>query len=862
MEEPKLLQLIQQQSLKKSTYLKQETFKDELFKADFSSIGDLEKKNDKELDPMKNIPNSIRKRIEAKNNSNYPNNAKEKIDIANPSNKKKYIWKRICDVKKDEINLLKIQPNAPSDQLISNVIQGHLGNCYFLSAISAFAEHSVKILNLFPEHYDTKTKTFQMNVNGLYELQVYVNGKPMKIILDDFFPCFPVNANANTKSEYQAEEKYELAFSIVDEKSKNIWPLILEKAWSKLNGSYANIIRGNISEAFYFISPSPVLIYHNSLFFPDKLDLFHQILNEADDKNHIICADISENVSANLQILTTAMGLLRNHAYSIISIIELEMRDGDIEKLLKIRNPWGSLEWNGDWSDSSQLWTDELKKKAGYTSDEDGYFFMSFHDYLKFFTTTYVCAHQITSVYTFQKIKNIEKNSFFYFVFDFKKPVDGYFVLNMKSAKIRQHLKNDPNFENYYYSLFLFKQTPIGRNQFDYTLFHSSISNKERKAIKINDDSGKIIVIVKLNNFDELSDQKEFIFSMENFITEKLDKKVNFKIGIYANINENDYSIEAVENKNIDVNLIKKIFSNAVEKTIKSLPLETFTTFFDENQKDTFRVLHFENEFTGHGIFSFNNDSSATIFEKIAINNTQNICFVHILDEEIKQNIEKIELKSKSTNDLDLEENIFDDDNENEYLKLIKESEKFESSVELIAQQKIPRANLDKNKEVFFKIKPYSKFYGILFKNSENTDFDINSRICLKYPLSQVWQEKLFDTKKTKLKFKDTHIPIVETIVKFNNGVLVKYKNKTNDFIAEVKIKLQNAKNIKASKENFGFIEKMYGEEAEGIIKINDDSSCMMVVNPGEMAFVEFSAIDLFEEVSYDVNFSYNIYTV
>ncbi len=853
------LKLIEQQSTKKSTYLKQDIFKDDLFKHDLNSIGDLEKKNNKDLDPMKNIPNSIRKRIEAKNSTNYPNKIREIVDISHPSNRKKYVWKRIGEVI-NEFNLLKIRSNSPSDQLIFNIIQGHLGNCYFISAISAFSEQSVYILNLFPEHYDTKTKTFQVNANGLYGVQVYVNGKPIRIIIDDFFPCLPVNSN---KDENQAQEKYELAFSIVDKTSRNIWPLVLEKAWSKVNGSFANIISGNIPEAFQFISPSPVLTYKNSIFFPDKLDRFHHIIKEADDKNQIICGDISENISPTMKILTTAMGLLSNHAYSVISIVELNMRDGEIEKILRIRNPWGSLEWNGDWSDNSLLWNDEFKKKAGYTDKDDGTFCMSLNDYLKFFTTTYVCAHQLTSIYTYQKIKNKEKNSFFYFVFDIKKDVDGFFVLNFKSTKIRQHLKNEANFENYYYSLYLFKQTSVGRNKYEYTLMHSSISNLERKSIKINEEGpGKFILMVKLNNYDEQSNQKEFIYSMEKFITEKLDKKVNFKLGLYANVNENDYSIETIESKNLDPRLIKEIFSNSVDKIMKALPHDTYTNFFDENQKDSFRVLHFENEKTAFGIFSFNNESSALIMEKIGINDIQNLCYVPILDEEIKQNVEKIELKNKSPNEVDLEENIFDDDNENEYLKHIGASEKFESSVELVTQQKNPRVSLDKNKELFYKIKPYSKFYGVLFKNSENTDFDINSRICLKYPLSQVWHEKLFDSKKTKLKFKDTHIPIIETIVKFNNGLLVKYKNKTNDFIAEVKIKLQNAKNIKANKENFKFIEKMYGEEAEGIIKINDDGSCMMVINPGEMVFIEFSAIDLFEEVSYEINFSYNIYTV
>jgi len=45
-------------------------------------------------------------------------------------------------------------------------------------------------------------------------------------------------------------------------------------------------------------------------------------------------------------------GLVPGHAYSVISASEYNN-----VKLLKIRNPWGHFEWEGDWSDKSDLWT-------------------------------------------------------------------------------------------------------------------------------------------------------------------------------------------------------------------------------------------------------------------------------------------------------------------------------------------------------------------------------------------------------------------------------------------------------------------------------------------------------------------------
>lgn len=54
-------------------------------------------------------------------------------------------------------------------------------------------------------------------------------------------------------------------------------------------------------------------------------------------------------------------------------------------KLIKLRNPWGEKEWNGDWSDNSDLWTDQLKKKYKLMNRNDGVFYMDILDFKKFF---------------------------------------------------------------------------------------------------------------------------------------------------------------------------------------------------------------------------------------------------------------------------------------------------------------------------------------------------------------------------------------------------------------------------------------------------------------------------------------------
>jgi len=61
------------------------------------------------------------------------------------------------------------------------------------------------------------------------------------------------------------------------------------------------------------------------------------------------------------------VGLVSDHAYSVISAYEVDHKGGQKLRLLKLRNPWGHQEWTGDWSDESPKWTAELRTKLKFT---------------------------------------------------------------------------------------------------------------------------------------------------------------------------------------------------------------------------------------------------------------------------------------------------------------------------------------------------------------------------------------------------------------------------------------------------------------------------------------------------------------
>lgn len=95
--------------------------------------------------------------------------------------------------------------------------------------------------------------------------------------------------------------------------------------------------------------------------------------------------------------------MISGHAYSLISIHEFEHNGSEV-KLLKLRNPWGSGEWQGDWSDKSPLWTPALKSQCGYIDGDDGIFFIELNDYLQHFSWTSVCVENNDQKYVHSQL--------------------------------------------------------------------------------------------------------------------------------------------------------------------------------------------------------------------------------------------------------------------------------------------------------------------------------------------------------------------------------------------------------------------------------------------------------------------------
>ena len=279
-------------------------------------------------------------------------------------------WKRITDIVP--------KPVIFEDTINMQFVKyGRVSLPYFYSVLSALADKCPSIFTKIIVNKD-------FNPKGQYQVKLYVDGQCQTITIDDYFPVL----------------KGTNVYFFTRPSNFEIWPLLIEKAWAKVNGGYLNIINlwpGDLFKALTGFT-------YDELIHPDmrEKELFEQLSDIKKNKGFAfgLTKDNPEVEQKGLYIYRT---------YIVENVEKIEIGNEIYTYLVKLRDPELEQDWNGDYSPTSNLWTDKIKSSMKDKSElRDGEFWISITDYLKLFLRTDIC-HMLTDGYTkYFKFKKVE----------------------------------------------------------------------------------------------------------------------------------------------------------------------------------------------------------------------------------------------------------------------------------------------------------------------------------------------------------------------------------------------------------------------------------------------------------------------
>ena len=436
----------------------------------------------------------------------------------------------------------------------SNFIQGKFGDCYLISSISSLSQIP-QLLNFIMR---LSCKRWDNDHKYIFTVNFFIDGEWKIIYIKDSFPVYDNNKLIGAKPSDDRNNK-----------KKELFMMILEKAWAQINGGYDQISGGFIHDIFELFLGASCDKYEQD----NKKDLFTAIKeNEKQFGTLSLCGakyyqlekgeEIKDkiNFDKNSLLNQESLKIIGNHAYKILKTLEIiyENKSDLIQpiktcKVLIISNPHGKysrlIDSGIELKKIEKVFEEELKdiKKYKYYIEKN-----------KIYEITGIIYMPLTYFITWQNHTEVCYPHFG--VKSYKTSIENE---NLYIYKIKLNEKQLITCQ------LCFQSIRAHRDKIDIIkIIIENIENNHKKElmkIRLFYHYCGIKIIKNDQNLTEISTKNFENESQDSSSIKELNKILypgEYYIMIYAESSLNNYCVRFLSEKEIEINLIKKIEIN------------------------------------------------------------------------------------------------------------------------------------------------------------------------------------------------------------------------------------------------------------------------------------------------------------